>query len=81
MIEMLKAFVVRFDGFSGFGPDMIVDAYLNSRGKDPRDLGVFQIHVAYPEPGVIRRYCGTDTRAWVDEVISSRDFRKISVKA
>jgi hypothetical protein len=78
MIEMLKAFVVRFDGFSGFGPDLIVDAYLNSRGKDPRDLGVFQIRVTYPEPGVIRRYCGTNTCAWVDEVILPAQFRRAS---
>jgi hypothetical protein len=81
MIEMLKAFVVRFDGFSGFGPDLIVDSYLNSRGRDPQNLGVFQISVARPEPGVIRRYCGTDTRAWIDEVISSEKFRQSSVKA
>jgi hypothetical protein len=81
MIEMLKAFVVRFDGFTGFWPDLIVDSYLNSRGRDPQNLGVFQIQVTYPEPGVIRRYSGTDTRAWVDEVISPSSFRQTPVKA
>ncbi|MGA7787000.1 MAG: hypothetical protein WCA56_02415 [Xanthobacteraceae bacterium] len=81
MIEMIKAFVVRFDGWSGFGPDLIVDSYLNSRGRNPGDLGAFQIRVTYPEPGVIRRYCGTDTKAWIDEVISPNKFRQVPVKA
>jgi hypothetical protein len=74
MIELLKAFVVRFYGFEGFGADSIVSAYLNSRGKDPATKS-FHFQVTYPEPGVIRRYCGTDTRAWIDEVISPSKFR------
>jgi hypothetical protein len=75
MIEMLKAFVVRFYGFEGFGPDSIVAAYLNSRGKDPASRNPFQMQVTYPEPGVIRRYCGTNTKAWIDEVIVPSEFR------
>jgi hypothetical protein len=75
MIEMLKAFVVRFYGFSGYGPNHIVASYLNSRGREP-PASSFQFHVTYPEPGVIRRYCGTNTKAWVDEVITPSKFRQ-----
>ena len=76
MIEMLKAFVVRFEGISGMGPDGIVASYLNTRGKDPAARNSFQIQVTYPEPGVMRRYCGTNTRAWVDEVVLPSKFRQ-----
>jgi hypothetical protein len=80
MVEMLKAFVVRFYGFDGFGPDSIVASYLNSRGKEPAPRNTFQLQITYAEPGVIRRYCGTDTKAWIDEVIMPSKFRSEETK-
>src|SRR6266705_1452265 len=65
-IEMMKALVLRF---SEAGPEQIVRANLNERGKEPRAANPFQIVVEYPEPGVLRKYCGTNVQAWSDAVI------------
>jgi hypothetical protein len=48
---------------------------LNERGKEParRDL---RSHVDHPEPGVLRTYVGTKTKAWSDEMIARWNFRR-----
>jgi hypothetical protein len=73
--ELLKVLVCRFAGRSGLGFEQIVSAFLNTRGKRPPASNPFQMHVSYPEPGVKRTYCGTDTLAWADEVILPNKFR------
>ena len=74
-INLLRALVVRFYGFSGMGPEQIVRAYLNTKGKSPPANARLRIVTSYPEPGVIRHYCGGDTAAWIDEVIVPSKFR------
>jgi hypothetical protein len=75
-INVIKSLVVRFYGFEGMGPESIVRAYLNNRGKTPSASAVLRIHTSYPEPGVLRHYCGGDTAAWVDEVVLPSSFRR-----
>lgn len=70
---LLRALVTHF---SGMAPESIVAGYLNGRGKKPERRLVFQIQTEYPEAGVVRRYCGANTIAWSDEVISPGKFRK-----
>ena len=72
-INLLRALVLHF---SGLGPDTIVRCYLNDRGRDPEADRRLRIIVSYPEPGVLRSYCGTDTQAWLDQVISTENFRQ-----
>jgi hypothetical protein len=75
-INLLRALVVRFYGFSGMGAEQIVRAYLNTKGKTPsKNIGL-QIRTSYPEPGVLRHYCGGDTAAWADEVVLASSFRQ-----
>jgi hypothetical protein len=75
ILNMLRALVCRFNGRTGLGFDQIVSSYVNDRSGSPSQYNPFQITVAYPEPGVLRTYCGTDTKAWADEVISKSSFR------
>jgi hypothetical protein len=75
-INVIKSLVVRFYGFEGMGPESIVRAYLNNRGKTPSASAVLRIHSSYPEPGVLRHSCGGDTAAWVDEVVLPSSFRR-----
>jgi hypothetical protein len=72
-VEMMKALVVRFSGFSS---EYIVQNYKNKRGGQPRRANEFQFHTEYPEPGVIRHYCGTNVQTWSDRVISREKFRQ-----
>jgi hypothetical protein len=74
-MNLLQALVVRFDGRTGMGADQIVSAYLNKRGRTPSASVALRIITSYPEPGVIRRYCGANTKAWADQVIAKWDFR------
>jgi hypothetical protein len=74
---MLKALVCRFSGKTGLGFEQIVSAFLNKRGRKPISSDPFQITISYPEPGVKRQYCGTDTIAWIDEVIVPSKFRAV----
>jgi hypothetical protein len=53
-----------------------VRAFLNTNGKVPSKNVTLQIHTSYPEPGVLRHYCGGDTAAWADEVIAPASFRR-----
>jgi len=57
-----------------------VRCFLNSRGKAPAPLNL-SFAVEYPEPGVIRTYCGGDFCAWIDEVIVPNEFRKMPARA
>jgi hypothetical protein len=75
-INLLRALVVRFWGFSGMGAEFIVGAYLNARGKTPPSNGRLRITTTYPEPGVLRHHCGGNTAAWIDDVVSVRSFRQ-----
>jgi hypothetical protein len=74
-IHLLKALVVRFYGESGMGAEHIVNCYLNPRGKSPPAAADLRIKTSYPEPGVLRCYCGGDTVAWSDQVIAKLKFR------
>jgi hypothetical protein len=71
--ELLKAFIVKYSGFS---PEAIVSAYINDRGRNPTHSNRFQFHTTHPEPGVLRHYCGTNTKAWIDQVIQPSKFRQ-----
>jgi hypothetical protein len=74
-IEMMKALVLRHGEFAAL---YILRCYLNSRGRDPEAYH-FQINIKYPEPGVIRRYCGSyNVQAWMDEVIVPGKFRQLA---
>ena len=72
-MEVLRTLVARHEGLTA--PD-IIRCHLNSRGRNPAAVRRLEIHVEYPEPGVIRRYCGGDVLAWMDEVVGSTEFRK-----
>lgn len=73
-IEMMKALVLRYEER---GASYILRCYLNKRGQEPESCAErFQITVEYPEPGVIRKYCGTDIQAWLDTVIVPEKFRQ-----
>lgn len=69
--QLLRALVV---SFSRMGPESIVNHYVNRRGKEPPTVD-FMWQTTYPEPGVLRTYCGTNTKAWSDEVICKSKFR------
>jgi hypothetical protein len=73
-INLLRALVIRF---SEFDAETIVRCHLNTRGKrPPADQGHLRFFVSYPERGVLRAYCGTDTKAWSDQVIQPSEFRR-----
>jgi hypothetical protein len=74
-INLLKALVVRFFGGSGMGAEQIVNLYVGSRGKS-RSATNLRIVTSYPEPGVLRTYCGSNTVAWTDQVIVPNKFRR-----
>lgn len=69
---LLRALVLKFENNE---PLTIVRSFLNDRGKNPSAHN-FNSHVTYPEPGVLRKYCGGDTCAWADQVILPSSFRK-----
>ena len=72
LVHLLTALVFHF---SGATPRTILTSSLNSRGKSPRATPL-ACYIDYPEPGVLRRYFGTDTIAWSDHVIAEDKFRK-----
>jgi hypothetical protein len=71
--EMMKALVLHYEGFDAA---RILRCYLNKRGHKPESCDPFQIRTEYPEPGVLRRYCGGDIQAWVDTVLAPSQFRR-----
>ena len=73
--NLLRALVI---SFSGMSPESIVRCYLNDRGSLPSANLSLPVIVKYPEPGVLRHYCGTNTVAWSDQVIVLEDFRRQS---
>ncbi|MGE0742222.1 MAG: hypothetical protein AB7O98_12855 [Hyphomonadaceae bacterium] len=72
---ILSSFVIRYYGDSGMGFEQIVGCHVNDRPGDPARFDALRFHVSYPEPGVLRHYCGTNTKAWADWVISPSQFR------
>jgi hypothetical protein len=72
-IEMMKALVLRYKEAEA---PYILRCYLNRRGRVFNACDPFQVWVEYPEPGVIRTYCGTDIQAWLDTVIAPEEFRQ-----
>ena len=71
-VNLLRALVVQF---SSLGPERLVRCYLNTKARTPPSDNSLLILVSYPEPGVLRTYCGTDTRAWSDQVVAPSGFR------
>jgi hypothetical protein len=73
-INLLRALVSRF---SDMGAEAIVRCHLNTRGKTPpADDHSLRFVVSYPEQGVLRSYCGINTKAWSDEVVLPSEFRR-----
>jgi hypothetical protein len=70
----MKAMVLRHEVEASH----ILRSYLSKRGRDPESRDPFQIRLEYPEPGVLRKYCGTDVLVWIDTVINPRTFRQLS---
>jgi hypothetical protein len=73
---LLQALVMKFENNE---PLTIVRSFLNDRGENP-SARKFMWHVTYPEPGVLRKYCGGDTSAWADEVVLPSSFRASGVE-
>jgi hypothetical protein len=55
--------------------DAIVTSFVNDRPGYPRPSNYLAMHVSCPERGVLRTYCGGNTKSWIDEVIAPQDFR------
>ena len=70
--NLLQALVLKFENKN---PQTIVRRHLNERGREPPAYKLMW-HVTYPEPGVLRTYCGANTCAWADQVISADKFRE-----
>ena len=77
-LEVLKTLVSRFWGKTGMSTEMILNSRVNNRNGFPRPSGELKITVEYPENGVLRYYCGTDTVAWCDQVVEADNFRVTS---
>ena len=67
----IRVLVATFTEFTG---SAILAALLNAKGKTPANSGVLRVHVGYPEPGVVRKACGGNVLAWVDEVVRPEAF-------
>jgi hypothetical protein len=70
--SVLRALVMHF---SGIGPKSIVCCHLNKRGRTPAFDNSLRMVVSFPELGVLRTYCGANTKAWSDQVIVPTKFR------
>jgi hypothetical protein len=70
---LMKALVARYEPLWF---ERIVAGYVNSRPGKPAHENHFPMHTSYPEPGVLRFYCGSNTVAWLDDVITPWEFRK-----
>ncbi len=69
---MLQSPVLKFQNNE---PLTILRSFLNERGKEPPAYKSMW-HVTRPEPGGLRKHCGSNTCAWSDQVIAPWDFRK-----
>jgi hypothetical protein len=74
-INLLKSLVIGSVRRSDDEIASIVGYFVNDRGRKPARR-VLPITCEYPEPGVLRTYCGTNIMAWCDEVVSKGDFRQ-----
>lgn len=72
----LKALVCRFCAEEGLSAEHILHSYLNRRAGEPQRYDGIEWNVTHPEPGVLRRCCGTNTKAWYDEVIDPTRFQR-----
>jgi hypothetical protein len=72
--NLLKALVLRF---LNAHEDSISTHFINDRGNNPSAAN-FVWDTSYPEPGVIRRSYGQNTRAWFDQVVVKSEFRQSS---
>lgn len=73
----LKSLVSRYyDRGYGMSGDWIIESHFNARIGGPINPKLFVTRISYPEPGVLRTYVGTNTVAWMDEVIDEVDFLK-----
>ena len=70
--NLLRTLVLHFMGASA---ETMVRSNLNERGRSPPAM-TFPWTTSYPEPGVFRTYCGGNTKAWSDQVISPYKFRR-----
>ena len=71
-INLLRTLVLHFSGASA---EAIVSSSLNERGRSPPATTI-RCLTGYPEPGVLRTYCGINTIAWSDQVIAPWEFRR-----
>ena len=71
--DLLRTLVLRHEEATA---RQIAHSYLTRRGKKGKFAHPLDITVEYPEPGVIRRYCGGNIQAWIDAVITPEEFRK-----
>lgn len=70
--HILKALVLNFREAN---PEQIIESFFNNRGKKPDICRLLKINVSRPESGVLRKYRGVDTVAWMDWVFDKRTFR------
>ena len=71
--NLLRALVIKFSAISA---EMVVRCHLNEKGKHPADKTSLSVFVTHPERGVRRSCCGTNTKAWSDEVDQPNEFRQ-----
>ncbi len=71
--ELLWTLVLRYEEAAA---RQIVQSYLSRRGYQAKADHPLQVRVEYPEPGVMRSYCGGNVLAWIDTVVNSTDFRR-----
>ena len=73
--ELLRVLVLRYEEATA---PQIVQSYLTRRGRQAKTNHPLRIIVEYPEPGVVRSYCGGNVHAWIDTVSDPKNFRASS---
>ena len=73
-LELLRALILGAKRSADDELSSIISYFLNDRGRSPERRSL-PVHVAYPEPGVLRTYCGTNLIAWSDQVVLPDEFR------
>lgn len=64
-LSALHALMVKH---SGWCDSFALQAFMNSRGKEPSRVEVLRVHVEYPKRGILRRLCtNSNIEGWVDE--------------
>lgn len=77
-LALLRALVIAGDRRTDDELASILGFFLNSRGREPSERSM-RVQCKYPEPGVLRTYCGTDLLAWSDQVVAPDAFRPMAV--